>query len=81
MITMHVASELVRVVMSDGIELTGTAVHPVWSLDRRDWVPLGELIEVERSRMSRRGMLHRFKAAEVLPIRILYPSLPSSTIR
>jgi hypothetical protein len=27
--------------------LTGTPVHPVWSLDRGDWVPLGELTEGE----------------------------------
>ena len=23
--------------------LTGTPIHPIWSVDRRDWVPLGEL--------------------------------------
>jgi hypothetical protein len=27
--------------------LTGTPVHPVWSLDRGDWVPLAELTEGE----------------------------------
>ena len=43
----RVASELVRVVMSDGTELTGTKVHPVWSLDRNDWVSLGDLVEGE----------------------------------
>jgi len=30
-----------------GTELSGTPVHPVWSLDRNDWVPLGELVEEE----------------------------------
>ena len=43
----RVASELVRVVMSDGTHLTGTKVHPVWSLDRNDWVSLGDLVEGE----------------------------------
>jgi hypothetical protein len=23
--------------------LAGTAIHPIWSIDRQDWVPLGEL--------------------------------------
>jgi hypothetical protein len=27
--------------------ITGTTIHPVWSVDREDWVPLGELIESE----------------------------------
>ncbi|MFN5708370.1 MAG: polymorphic toxin-type HINT domain-containing protein, partial [Planctomycetota bacterium] len=27
--------------------LTGTPVHPVWSVDREDWVPLGELVQGE----------------------------------
>lgn len=32
--------------LSDTLE--GTAVHPVWSLDRDDWVPLGELLQGEQ---------------------------------
>lgn len=27
--------------------ITGTTIHPVWSADRQDWVPLGELVEGE----------------------------------
>jgi hypothetical protein len=28
--------------------LTGTQLHPIWSVDRRDWIPLSELREGER---------------------------------
>jgi len=28
--------------------LEGTTIHPIWSLDRHDWIPLGELEEGER---------------------------------
>ena len=28
--------------------LEGTTVHPIWSLDRNDWIPLGELEPEER---------------------------------
>ena len=28
--------------------LEGTTIHPIWSVDRNDWVPLGELEEGER---------------------------------
>jgi hypothetical protein len=27
--------------------ITGTTIHPIWSVDRQEWVPLGELIEGE----------------------------------
>ncbi len=27
--------------------LEGTLIHPIWSVDREDWIPLGELIEGE----------------------------------
>ena len=27
--------------------ITGTTIHPVWSVDREDWVPLGELVQGE----------------------------------
>jgi hypothetical protein len=30
--------------------ITGTTVHPIWSVDRQDWVPLGELAEGETLR-------------------------------
>ncbi|XZE21004.1 polymorphic toxin-type HINT domain-containing protein [Pirellulaceae bacterium SH449] len=38
-----------EIIGPDGtIELfEGTPIHPIWSLDRNDWVPLGELIEGE----------------------------------
>jgi hypothetical protein len=25
--------------------ITGTTIHPVWSVDRQSWVPLSELID------------------------------------
>ena len=28
--------------------ITGTTIHPVWSVDRQEWVPLAELTEGER---------------------------------
>ena len=43
----RVASELVTITLEDGTSLTGTPVHPVWSLDRSDWVALGDLQEGE----------------------------------
>ena len=27
--------------------ITGTTIHPIWSVDRQEWVPLGELVEGE----------------------------------
>lgn len=40
-------TNLVEATFSDGLNeptvLNGTSIHPVWSLDRLDWVPLGEL--------------------------------------
>ncbi len=32
-----------RVTLSDGSEITGTPIHPIWSEDRQDWVELGKL--------------------------------------
>jgi hypothetical protein len=40
----------VTVERSDGgtVEtITGTTIHPVWSVDRQEWVPLSELAEGE----------------------------------
>ncbi|MFN7730566.1 MAG: polymorphic toxin-type HINT domain-containing protein, partial [Pirellula sp.] len=39
----------VDVLGSDGAveTITGTTIHPVWSVERREWVPLGELVEGE----------------------------------
>jgi hypothetical protein len=28
--------------------ITGTTIHPVWSVDRQEWVPLAELVDGER---------------------------------
>ena len=32
---------------TDGGIIEGTPIHPIWSVDRNDWVPLGELTEGE----------------------------------
>ena len=40
----------------NGETLTVTASHPIWSADRQDWVPLGELQEGEQTQ-SRDGLL------------------------
>ena len=32
--------------------IEGTPIHPIWSVDRNDWVPLGELTEGETLRAS-----------------------------
>ncbi|MAG93851.1 MAG: hypothetical protein CMJ48_08900 [Planctomycetaceae bacterium] len=32
-----------------------TALHPVWSLDRNDWVPAGELVLGENVKFRRAG--------------------------
>ncbi len=42
------ATNLVEATFSDSTVLNGTSIHPVWSLDRMDWVPLGELAIGER---------------------------------
>ena len=43
-----------EIIGPDGeIETTeGTPIHPIWSIDRNDWVPLGELTEGETLRAS-----------------------------
>jgi hypothetical protein len=30
--------------------IEGTTIHPIWSEDRQDWIPLGELLPGERLR-------------------------------
>ena len=44
----HVVAS-VDVLGADGTveTITGTTIHPVWSVDRKEWVPLNELIEGE----------------------------------
>jgi hypothetical protein len=45
----HVVAS-VDVLGADGTveTITGTTIHPVWSVDRQEWVPLAELAEGER---------------------------------
>lgn len=42
------AGNLVRVALENGTEIRATDVHPVWSVDREEWVPAGELKSGER---------------------------------
>jgi hypothetical protein len=51
------ATNVVEARFSDGTVLTGTEIHPVWSLDRLDWIPLGEL-EIGEQVVSNDGPLH-----------------------
>jgi hypothetical protein len=37
------AGNLVRVALENGTEIRATDVHPVWSVDREEWVPAGEI--------------------------------------
>jgi len=43
-----------EIICPDGtIEIIeGTPIHPIWSVDRNDWVPLGELTEGETLQAS-----------------------------
>ena len=41
-VTRDVAN-VVRVTLANGTEIRATDVHPVWSIDREDWVPAGKL--------------------------------------
>ncbi len=41
-VTRQVA-ELVEIEVEGGYTLTGTPLHPIWSIERQDWVELGEL--------------------------------------
>ena len=52
----HHAGDLIQLQFENGETLTGTASHPIWSADRQDWVPLGELQEGEHTQ-SRDGLL------------------------
>ncbi len=57
-------NRLIRLTMTGDVELVGTPSHPIWSADRQDWVPLGELIVGEKLR-SRTGIV-RAEQIEVL---------------
>jgi len=41
-VTRDVAN-VVKITLANGTEIRATDVHPVWSLDREDWVPAGKL--------------------------------------
>ena len=41
-VTRDVAN-VVRITLVNGTEIWATDVHPVWSIDREDWVPAGKL--------------------------------------
>ena len=36
-------ANVVRITLASGTEIRATDVHPVWSIDREDWVPAGKL--------------------------------------
>ena len=38
------AGNLVRVTLENGTETRATDVHPIWSVDREEWIPAGELV-------------------------------------
>jgi len=45
----HVVASLDVLGADGGVEtITGTTIHPVWSVDRQEWVPLSELADGER---------------------------------
>ncbi|PHQ33170.1 polymorphic toxin-type HINT domain-containing protein [Rhodopirellula bahusiensis] len=56
------ATNLVEATFSDGTVLNGTSIHPVWSLDRLEWVPLGEL-EIDEQVHSNDGPLQLISRA------------------
>ena len=57
-------NRLIRLTMTGDVELVGTPSHPIWSEDRQDWVPMGELVAGEKLR-SRSGIV-RAEQLEVL---------------
>jgi len=46
-VTRQVA-ETIRITLTDGTLLEGTPVHPIWSVDREDFIPLSDLQPGER---------------------------------
>jgi hypothetical protein len=45
----HVVASVDVLGADDAVEtITGTTIHPVWSVDRQEWVPLAELAQGER---------------------------------
>jgi hypothetical protein len=41
-------TKTIRITMQDGVSLEGTPVHPIWSVDRNQFVEMSELIEGEQ---------------------------------
>ena len=41
------AGNLVRVTLENGTEIRATDVHPIWSVDREEWFPAGDLVPGE----------------------------------
>jgi hypothetical protein len=37
--------DAVTITLDDDSEVTGTAIHPIWSVTKSDWIPMGELQE------------------------------------
>ena len=65
----HLAGNLFEIAFENGETLTGTGNHPVWSVDRHDWVPLGEFRPGEYVE-SRDGSL---QVIRVTPLHELQP--------
>ena len=42
------AGNLVQITLENGTEIRATDVHPIWSVDREEWVPAGELVPSEQ---------------------------------
>jgi hypothetical protein len=61
----------VEILAPDGTTetLEGTPIHPIWSVDRQDWIPLGGLIEGEQLQAAG-------GVAVVLSLTLLRRSLP-----
>jgi intein/homing endonuclease len=52
-VTRDVAN-VVKITLANGTEIRATDVHPVWSVDREDWVPAGSVTSPASSRALRR---------------------------
>ena len=59
--------------------ITGTTIHPIWSEDRQDWVPLGELLPGEQLRSNRSSSQtsnFELQASVVLSLTIASDAVP-----
>ncbi len=41
------AGNLVQIALENGTEIRATDVHPIWSMEREEWIPAGELVPGE----------------------------------